>query len=181
LGIRTSSSVLMDESVDASNACRWAWELSSNALTLATRLRIQKDKPAVKNNSTEDIETQANASHNEHESGILDPCRISVSRLRIEGGHKLCNDINLSTACNRMLIPRAKRSAPLKKAPNSGARCHPKARIFGGSSISESFVYCVSTLYALTQDHHPTFKADKATTNPIRSVNWTIQQISPGR
>jgi hypothetical protein len=77
----------MDESVDASNACRWAWELSSNALTLATRLRIQKDKPAVKNNSTEDIETQANASNNEHESGILDLCRISVSRLRIEGGH----------------------------------------------------------------------------------------------
>jgi hypothetical protein len=106
----------MDESVDASNACRWAWELSSNALTLATRLRIQKDKPAVKNNSTDDIETQANASHNEHESGILDPCRISVSRLRIEGGHKLCNDINLSTACNRNAYSQGKEKRSVEES-----------------------------------------------------------------
>lgn len=165
----------MDESVDVSNACRWVWELFSNALTLATGLHIQKDKPAMKNKSAEDIKTQANASNNEHESGILDLCKISVSRLHVEGRHELCNDMNLSTACNRMLIPSAKRSAPFKKAPSTGARCHPKARIFGGSSISESFVCCVSaSMLCVPQGHYLTFKASKATTSPIRSVNWTV-------
>lgn len=46
-------------------------------------------------------------------------------------------DTNLSIDWRNMLIPRASKKTPLKKAPNSWALCHPKDRSWGDSLRSE--------------------------------------------
>ena len=61
--------------------------------------------------------------------------------------------MNRSIDCSAMLSPSANRKAPLKKAPRSWARAHPKERSWGDVLRS---VTCTAT---------------SATMNPMRSFN----------
>lgn len=92
--------------------------------------------------STEYIQSKPNTAHNEYQLRILHvyrdvstskPPRIHVSR------NERWSDTNRSIDCRKMLIPNAKRRAPLKNAPSNWDRCHPKVRDLGGSSRSETW------------------------------------------
>lgn len=46
-------------------------------------------------------------------------------------------EINLSMDCKKMLIPKARRNTPLKKAPNKRALCQPNERSAGERDRSD--------------------------------------------
>lgn len=52
--------------------------------------------------------------------------------------------MNLSMDCRRMLMPRASRKTPLKKAPRSLALCQPKERSFRACAFSDIYADYVS-------------------------------------
>ena len=88
--------------------------------------------------------------------------------------------MNRSIDCRNTLIPRAKRSAPLKNAPSSWARCHPKDKDLGASFVSDTYAQGdrsphISRLGGLWEDsRHPTRRATNATMKPIRSFSWML-------
>jgi hypothetical protein len=45
--------------------------------------------------------------------------------------------MNLSMDCKKMLIPKARRKTPLKKAPSKRALCHPNERSAGERDRSD--------------------------------------------
>jgi len=85
---------------------------------------------------------------------------------------------NLSTDWKKMLTPKATKKAPLKKAPITGARCHPN--VYGPlSDFFRSLTYVPDTIRNGHLFHdiwwrlngELTMMAARATAKPIRSFN----------
>ena len=73
-------------------------------------------------------------------------------------------------ACKKMLRPIANRNTPLKKAPRTGARCQPNARLLGKSLRSENWMR-LSAFRCGKEQGLRTFRATRATVNPTKSFN----------
>lgn len=56
---------------------------------------------------------------------------------RSKGEDSRCKEMKRSMDCKKILMPKAKRRTPLKKAPSNCARCPPKERPCEESPFSE--------------------------------------------
>lgn len=60
--------------------------------------------------------------------------------------------MNRSIDCKKMLMPRARRKTPLKKAPRRRARCQPKERSWRALALSEIYMI-ISGKKLVNKDH----------------------------
>lgn len=85
-----------------------------------------------------DIQTQADTAYDHDKSRIFDACRASDEGSASIGQiDSRSREINLSIDCKKMLMPKARRNTPLKKAPSKRALCQPKESSAGERDRSD--------------------------------------------
>ena len=96
-------------------------------------------EPTMEENGTDDVQTKSNATHDENQFRLFNVwASVSYGDIkRTLDVNPRCRETKRSIACRKMLIPRARRKTPLKNAPRSEARCHPKERSWGDWLLSE--------------------------------------------
>lgn len=86
----------------------------------------------------DDVQAQADTAHNHNQPWIFDTCGASDESRALDGrSDSRSIEMNLSIDCKKMLIPRARRKTPLKKAPSNRARCQPNESSAGERARSE--------------------------------------------
>lgn len=89
-----------------------------------------------------DIQTQADTAYDHDQPRIFDTCRASDERSALVGrSDSRSIEMNLSIDCKKMLIPKARRKTPLKKAPSNRARCQPNESSAGERARSDIWAY----------------------------------------
>lgn len=91
----------------------------------------------------EEIETKSCAANDHNKKRVIDGCILlgsSITRISEtvhEEQHSRWMLMNRSMDCRRILIPKAKRKTPLKKAPMRRALCQPKERSWRAVAFAE--------------------------------------------
>lgn len=100
--------------------------------------------PTMNKCGTKEIQTKAYAANDQDKHRIIDSCVLleSADCKEIHFWNSRHQDsrwmlMNLSIDCRRMLIPKASRKTPLKKAPMRRALCQPNERSWRAVAFSE--------------------------------------------
>lgn len=95
-----------------------------------------RSKRTMKEDDTDDVQSETNTSHNQHEHRILYSW-VTSARFYKKLGVVLCSVTKRSTDCRKMLTLRATRKVPLKKASRSEPLCQPNDSASGEFSRSD--------------------------------------------